>query len=590
MGNLPTEPAYLRRTYSDKAEKDDETRQFLLRKNRTLREETVRQARRPTILYEAEWSQTAESPELALPLASPALLEENIARWRRLWREAADVEIEGEEIGPEQTAKAKAFNESVTRGRLTGFRAEGRPLERVILDSLEAAIAERFPDHVELEERGGLQVELDQQDQFLFVSSEGFIKRQGDFDELEAYIEGDSDRLFVLTAPGGMGKSTLLANWINRRQARLDREAGETLHYRFIGQSDGSTTVDSLLRILLQELQETAGKLGEEIPADPKELRQKWPELLEAVGQRGPTVLVFDALNQLETGLADLRWLPRKLPAGIKVIASFKRGEEGAERLFEELSGEGEAQLAEVKPFASENDRKKLVEAYLSQYLKELDERHLEELIRSEGAENPLFLKVVLSELRVFGAFASLGEKIREDFGTDPVSAFDAVLARLERDPAYSAVPPTEAVPLLFGLLAHSRRGLSAEELTDLFVRVLEPEKTSEAREAAADTVYLFLRQVRPFLARRDGRYDFFYESFEIAARERYVKEATPGRRVSRGDASGLPVPPGEDRRLRPGTPDRGPRAGTGSRLPGGRAAACSGSPSALRACSSRRS
>ena len=39
---------------------------------------------------------------------------------------------------------------------------------------------------------------------------------------------------------------------------------------------------------------------------------------------------------------------------GIRVLGiaeSFKRGEEDAERLFEELSGEGQVRLAEVKPF-----------------------------------------------------------------------------------------------------------------------------------------------------------------------------------------------------------------------------------------------
>ena len=38
------------------------------------------------------------------------------------------------------------------------------------------------------------------------------------------------------------------------------------------------------------------------------------------------------------------------------------------------MSGAAEVQLAEVQPFASEDDRRKLVRAYLDQYLKELDQ------------------------------------------------------------------------------------------------------------------------------------------------------------------------------------------------------------------------
>ena len=51
-----------------------------------------------------------------------------------------------------------------------------------------------------------------------------------------------------------------------------------------------------------------------------------------------------------------------------------------------------------------------------------------------KGAD-PLFLKVVLSELRVFGSFQHLPQKIHDDFGDSPVTAFHGVLGRLEKDP-----------------------------------------------------------------------------------------------------------------------------------------------------------
>ena len=241
-------------------------------------------------------------------------------------------------------------------------------------------------------------------------------------------------------------------------------------------------------------------------------------------------MIVLDALHQLESRFADLAWLPYQLPVNIKLIVSFKRGEPAAEELLERM--QGQAILAEVKPFKSLEDRRTLVRNYLSQYLKNLDEHHVDTLIQSKGAGNPLFLKVVLSEIRVFGAFANLGAKIQLDFGTNPVSAFDGVLNRLENDPAYSPIDPKQAVPLLFGLLAHARRGLSSDELVGLLVQVLEMEDNETSRQAAFDTINLYLRQMRPFLAHRDGRYDFFFESLKLAAQERYVGEAAPKRLV----------------------------------------------------------
>jgi WD40 repeat protein len=271
-------------------------------------------------------------------------------------------------------------------------------------------------------------------------------------------------------------------------------------------------------------LKEIHSLLDIEIPADPKQLRQDFFSHLEKASKTNKLVLVIDALNQLQTGLEDISWLQQKLPPNVKLIISFKRGDEDAERLLNQLQTD-QAIFSEVEPFNDLDDRRRLVDVYLEQYLKDLDEKHLEALINSPGARNPLYLKIVLSELRVFGVFEDLGRKIREDFGDTPVSAFQAVLHRLETDPTYTAFNPAQVVPLLFGLLAHARMGLGVEELTSIFVRELGLEKGPDSKQTAAAAIYHYLRQMRPFLARRDNRHDFFYESFMLAARERYVSK-----------------------------------------------------------------
>ena len=416
------------------------------------------------------------------------------------------------------------YNRRLTRGRLGDFRVDDRPLAQVIIHDLKEAILARFPDHTEIAEPSDLQKEIDQQEQFLFISSEGFISRGKDFEELDRYLQGDSRKVFVLTASAGMGKSTLLANWIDQLRKSDHVSEDQSIHFRFIGQSDRSTDIYSLLQYLLRELKEIHGRFDENIPNDPQELRQEFSKLLAAAGKRQKTVIVLDALNQLQGGLRDLSWLPWDLPQNVKLIISFKSGEEQADSLLDHLQKSKRAVLAEVQPFDHLDDRRNLVNSYLEQYLKDLDDRHLETLINSPGANNPLYLKVVLSELRVFGVFEDLGRKIKEDFGDTPLSAFKAVLNRLEVDPAYTELDPSEAVPLMFGLLAHARRGLSVEELAAIF----EAELDHVDRRSAIDCIHHYLRQVRPFLAHRDNRHDFFYESFLLAARERYI--ATEGR------------------------------------------------------------
>jgi WD40 repeat protein len=535
LSTLRNAPRQLLTIYTDDAGPDDETKN----------EEAVRLASRkaldhlrseiqstgklpqPPIQYSVNWREDLETPELSIPQDCPHTEESNIKRWRRTWNRFAQLGLlESEMAVPEpKRSDANKYNAAFTKGRLTEFSSvesargifeKGTELAAIIEYDLQQAILIRYPERKKVQETGDLQRELDQQEEFIANSVEGFVERPGDFDALNQYVEGDSRELFVLTAPGGMGKSTLLGKWVAEYRKQ------DTAHARFIGQSDGSSSVYSLIRYLLREIKEVHKKLDAEIPEDPNELRRSWPDLLNAVGHRAKTVIVIDALNQLESGLSDLTWLSGPLPENIKMIVSFKVDDDLSLQLNAQMKADSNVWHSEVKPFA-DKDREKLVDKYLDQYWKDLDSQLLKALIESPGASNPLYLKVVLSELRVFGAFANLSEKIQEDFGNTPVSAFDAILARLESDPAYSAIAPKQAVPLLFGLLAHARHGLSTDELTGIFIQALKLPDSDHSRQQVSDTVQLFLRQVRPFLARRERRFDYFYESFKIAAQQRYM-------------------------------------------------------------------
>lgn len=536
-------PRQLLCTYSEEVGPEDEKekeRQMRPRARDALRalQERITATGQQPVTYTACWRAELHTPELAMLLECPSSAQAPASKWSEEWQRFAHLQLAESDLRvPEaQTAAANVYNNKLTTGRLGEFQARARvgepfpagtALAEVILRDLQEAIAARYSEHREVVEESDLQQELDQQEQFLVNSCEGFIERGKDFDELDAYVESEERKLLVLTAPGGLGKSTLLATWVERYRQQIASRPEQSLHFRFLGTSDGSATVYSLLRFLLREVKELAGKLEADIPMDPLKLREAFPGLLAEIGQRGKTVIVLDALNQLETGLNDLGWLPRELPANIKLIVSFKRDEHAPEPTVEEVyhgfRERGQVIFSEVQPFVQLEHRRKLVQAYLAHYLKELDEPQLEALIHAEGAANPLYLKVVLAELRVSGTFANLEAKIRGDFGDTPISAFGSILARLESDPAYSPLEPRQAVPLLLGLLAHARRGLSADEMTSLLLQALGRPDTRESRQDAADTVYLYLQQVRPFLARREGRYDFFFESFRLSAQQRYV-------------------------------------------------------------------
>ncbi len=511
LTDLPQEPVQLREIYTDQ---DTNPSQNLLQQAGSGDNFQAKP-------YCARWDASAVTPELAFPLVCSSSQPANLDRWRKQWQ-SAGIPVQGDSILEQASliAQATAFNRRLTAGRLGDFTTDGVPLKAAILQDLQQAIANQFPDHMRLPVDTVLQRELDEQEQFIQAAGAGFIPRAGDFENLDLYIHIPDQRLLVLAAPGGAGKSTLLANWLLRLR---ENPAGNqpAIFFRFIGNSQASGNVDSLLRSILEEASSLV-PIPIQVPLEAQKLSETWAKLLsEALGK--PCLVVLDALDQLDSSLSNLAWLPQMLPPNLKVIASFQRGRPESEALIRSLQETGLARILEVKPFDSLDDRRKLVQETLSQYLKELDAAQLEKLIQLPGAENPLYLKVLLSELRVFGVFSGLGEKIAA-FGADPQRAFNGVLERLESDPAYSPLPPAQVAPLIFALLAASRHGLAVDELAALLVQEMSLDQAQ--LEAARQAVNLFLRQVRPFLARREGRYDFFYASFRSAALQRYAVPA----------------------------------------------------------------
>jgi len=505
--------------YTNKADPDPKTADKELNR---WREVIIPATGRPRTHYTADWNLNESTPEIALPLFVPTtaprdsdVWKKAFAGWKKRWAQAGvAVSNSGEITDSDDLKNAKLYNERLKKGRLGNFRRNDESIDKIIIKQLQDAITKRFGERV-VERMTPLQKELDQQAQFLRIASEGFFERTGDFDALKAYLEKKSEtRPFAVTAYAGMGKTSLLAHFIDTYSLGV----GESLHYRFIGGSDDSVSVERLVRSLLSEIKEK-GKLGSDIPVHSADMMNKLPDLLAEVGAKGKTILIIDALNQLESGMNDLYWIPSVLPEGIKLIVSFKLGEKSADEHCLRQKESGAMILHSVKPFDSLDDRKALVATYLEQYFKELDEPRIQALIGSAGADNPLFLKEVLTELRVFGAHNNLSEVISNRFGTTPVTAFKAILERIESDPAYSKFKPAAALPNIFGWIAHSRHGMRVEELVDLTIK----ENLTDNKMEAFEVIYLILRQLRSFLAKKDGRVDFFYESFKVAVIERYT-------------------------------------------------------------------
>lgn len=429
-----------------------------------------------------------------------------------------------------------------------------RPLNEVIIEQLKEHLMMEFPENFISDEslteyEKTLQDELNQQDNFAHLNSQGYIERKDDIERLKSYIaDNDENRICLVTSQAGYGKTMLLANFATMLESEFtnkydkNKENQKTIYKRFCGASNLSSKAFSLWETIIKE-SEIDKDADFIMPSNMDELKRFIPDILDRISDKGESVIIIDAVNQMPDGLEMLKWLPAPNSSNLKIIVSCKEDDEDedyAKKLgiikernatcpyFEESSEDSNNYSFKLKPLESDEEKTQIIQSYLKNYLKELSPKDIETICSFDASKNPLFLKVLLAELRVFASFEKLRDEIQEfikdDFSQEndpesskgsPKTAFNHVLERLEKDE--DLVEGQPLVPLIFSLLANARVGLSKDELTAII-----KDFTALDEEYIRDAISLNLRQVKQFMARKEGRDDFFYESFKLAAQDRY--------------------------------------------------------------------
>jgi len=385
-----------------------------------------------------------------------------------------------------------------------GLDAFGRRL----LEDLWSAIEQEHPQ--EEQPPDDLAVERTYQDAFVEDRGRRFVGRRDLLEQMARYAASATTTPLVVTGAPGCGKSALIARFATQHgQAHAD----VFVLPHFIGASPGSTDIRYTLRRISRELARRAVD-PRAVPEEYSELRQRFVELLGSAGSEGPVLLLIDGLNQLDEsyGAHTLNWLPETLPAGVRLIVSTLEGDDlGALR-----RRAMPATALVVGPLADE-DRQRIVRETLWDYRKRLDERpghdQMGGLLRKRESNNPLYLVVACEELRVFGEFERVSNRI-ERFPEDVAGLVDQVLERVEHDHGRELVAET------LSLLACAREGLAEAELLDLLRR------PGEARLPPAIWARLY-RSLR-FYLRPPGQHGeatlgFFHRELAKTTRRRYL-------------------------------------------------------------------
>lgn len=329
-----------------------------------------------------------------------------------------------------------------------------------------------------------------------------YIGRQEYFERLDQHARAAGHPL-VLLGESGVGKSALLANWASRYVAT---HPSEPVLLHFVGATRQSTDWAAMLRRLMSELKR-AFAIGAEVPSDPDQLRAAFGNWLHMAATSGRFVVILDGLNQLEdrNGALDLAWLPPESPGNARLLLSTLPG-----RPLDEFLRRGWPTL-QVQPL-ERKERLQLISQYLAQYTKTLSQARAQRIAAAPQSANPLYLRGLLEELRLFGSHDELDQCIDGYLqAASPAELYQKILARWESD--YDA--GMNLVGNAMSLLWAARRGLSEAELLDLLGT--DPQQLPGARWSP-----LYLAAEHTFV-NRSGLLNFAHQYLREAVRQRYL-------------------------------------------------------------------
>ena len=242
--------------------------------------------------------------------------------------------------------------------------------------------------------------------------------------------------------------------------------------------------------------------------------------ILEQACARGKVVIVLDGMNQLDEShyAHAMHWLPQTLPHELRLIVSTIEGD-----CLNALRSRNPAPREIVIGALELEHRKEIVRQTLGGFRKRLDEEARDErygntqiglLLEKIESDIPLYLVVACEELRVFGEF----ERVTERIASLPHTVeelFEQVLERLERDHG------RELVESALSLLDCSRHGLLESEMLELLRRGEEDQLPPGIWAPLFRSLKFYLR---PPGESGEGALDFFHRQLARAARKRYLE------------------------------------------------------------------
>jgi len=415
---------------------------------------------------------------------------------------------------PTPAADAEKQKDLKKRVRDVSFKWEPKDYETpqdmaaIILEDLWAAINEVFPASSVPDENDRQQLE---HEAFGLSRIKGYVPRLGLFEQLDGVFTSPTSSVKIVTGESGSGKSALLAAWISNLGTRIPER--HFIHY--IGGTPESASVGSIIRRLMAQIR-AWGAVADPIPDDLSDAVELLPTWLQrsAEGQKDGVLIVLDSLNQLDREWdKTLWWLPKDLPEGVRVVASTLTGSSQSA-----LEKRGWTKSSVSVPLLGDDEKRTIIVSYLANFSKSLAGPLADRLVKAPQAANPLFLRVVLDELRLRARHENLASSLDKMLqAKNPVELYVQVLKNLEEFDKDRPNLVREAM----GYLAAARRGLTESELLQLLSMADSP-ATNPLPRHLWSPLYLALEDS---LVSRNGQLGFFHDYLRQAVEVEYLDE-----------------------------------------------------------------
>ncbi|KAH3745330.1 Tetratricopeptide repeat protein [Pelomyxa schiedti] len=286
----------------------------------------------------------------------------------------------------------------------------------------------------------------------IYVGGEQYIFRINCL--LASQAQNQHPTPIVIVGDSGSGKSALVCNFVVRYQNE-NPDAFVVAHY--IGCSGLSTDLGRMLHRIISEILDFFELPAKDIPNDLEGLKTLLPSVLVEASLRGGMLLVIDALNQLDNkdNAQELDWLPTQFPPNVQLITSLLPSRAS------EVIAQRKWHIVKVEAM-EERERRELISSYMSECSKSLSSSQVDSILGCQQTSNPLFLKTVLDEIRVHGAYETIDKRIGQCLSASNIPALlGLVLSRIEADSGANRRYLQETLALIW----LSRKGLSETEV-----------------------------------------------------------------------------------------------------------------------------